>query len=76
MKKLPFQITHYVVAGSKTNFDIAESESLVKTRAMVGISIGILIGAQFSPEIMITGALVGFSLGVACGIFEHWAWHG
>lgn len=74
MQTLPSQLTSYVSAGNMLSFDLSAGETLLKTRAALGASIGALLGTHFTPEMIVAGAFLGFSAGIICGVFEYWVW--
>jgi hypothetical protein len=77
MIKLNIQQTQCVTAGFLTNFDIELNDhqmQYLKTRSLVGLLSGAILGLNLTPEYFLFSSLAGFICGFAVGTVEAWAW--
>tara|TARA_R110002110_G_scaffold415858_1_gene658551 strand:+ start:5750 stop:5989 length:240 start_codon:yes stop_codon:yes gene_type:complete len=77
MIELNLQQTQCVAAGFLTNLDLELNDQqmkYLKTRSLVGLLSGVILGLNLTPEYFLLSSLAGFMGGFSIGTVEAWAW--
>jgi len=76
MIELNQQQTHHVSAGILTSLDAEFDEQqmqYLKTRTLVGLLTGVVLGLNLTPGYFVLTSMTGFACGFGVGAIEAWA---
>lgn len=77
MKVLSEQEITQVSAGSLSEYHFElnkEQMQYLRTRSLVGLLSGSILGLNLTPEYFLLSSLIGFSCGFSIGLAESWIW--
>ncbi len=76
MIELNHQQTHRVSAGILSNLELELNDQqmqYLKTRSLVGLVSGVVLGLNLTPGYFILTSMAGFACGFSVGAIEAWA---